>query len=472
MNIKKILSYSFGPFGAALIGFITLPIMTWYYTQEDVGKYNLFQIMISLSIIVVSCGMHQSYVREYHELENKNELIKPSLFPGTLAIILLILVSYFTKFSLSFILFDVYNKELELYLFLAIVCSFYINILTHILRMKERAIAFSMTKLLPKITFFIALILIVSFDNYRSYLELIKLTAFTLLISLVIFIYLLRKDLTAGLKASFRNVLMIKMLKFGSPLIIGGLAYWALTAVDRILLKEMSGFEEVAIYSVSTSIVSALSILTTIFASIWHPKIYHWAREGIDKAKIELIVNTTCITVILIWTFVGIFSWVVDCFLPSDYSQVSSLIIGCVAMPLIYLLSETTVIGIGISKKTIYSVYCSVTAFLINIVLNYLLIPEYMALGAVVASLISFLVLFILRTEFSCLTWMSIKRTKVYISVLSLCLITIIHISDLIAYKYMVAIWIMNLLMSIYFHKKTIKVLYKVLISKYIGQNT
>ncbi|QXO17240.1 polysaccharide biosynthesis C-terminal domain-containing protein [Vibrio ostreae] len=53
-------------------------------------------------------------------------------------------------------------------------------------------------------------------------------------------------------------------------------------------------------------------------------------------------------------------------------------------------------------------------AVLVNGILNYLFIPKYGANGAAIASLISFFVLFILRTEISSLIWLSFPRAKYY----------------------------------------------------------
>ncbi|MGL6275567.1 oligosaccharide flippase family protein [Aeromonas dhakensis] len=82
MNIKKIMGFAIGPIGAAALGFIALPITTWFYSQEDIGKISMLQVAASFCVLIFSLGLDQSYVREYHESENKTALLKMAIFPG------------------------------------------------------------------------------------------------------------------------------------------------------------------------------------------------------------------------------------------------------------------------------------------------------------------------------------------------------------------------------------------------------
>ena len=51
MNKKIILRYAVGPIGASILGFITLPIITWFYSVEDVGRVSMLQVFTSFTIL-------------------------------------------------------------------------------------------------------------------------------------------------------------------------------------------------------------------------------------------------------------------------------------------------------------------------------------------------------------------------------------------------------------------------------------
>ena len=51
MNKKTILGYALGPIGSGLLGLISLPIITWFYSVEDVGRISMLQVFTSFSIL-------------------------------------------------------------------------------------------------------------------------------------------------------------------------------------------------------------------------------------------------------------------------------------------------------------------------------------------------------------------------------------------------------------------------------------
>src|SRR5690606_8520682 len=101
----------------------------------------------------------------------------------------------------------------------------------------------------------------------------------------------------------------------------------------------------------------------------------------------------------------GLLSWVVAVFLPPDYSAVQWILVSCLGYPLLYTLSETTVVGIGISRRSGFAMLAALVAFAVNVLGNWLLIPAYGAAGAAASTCASFWIFFFLRTEFSIYLW-------------------------------------------------------------------
>lgn len=76
------MAYSVGPIGSGLIGLITLPMITWFYSVEDVGRISMLQVCTSFFVLLFCLGLDQAYVREYHEFPNKPQLLKVVLLPS------------------------------------------------------------------------------------------------------------------------------------------------------------------------------------------------------------------------------------------------------------------------------------------------------------------------------------------------------------------------------------------------------
>lgn len=458
MNLKYISSFAIGPIVSAALGLITIPFLTWFFSVEDIGRFTMVQITLGLTVSLLSLAMHQSYVREYHEQEDKTALLKTAMAPGLIAVILVLFALIVSPYSLSNILFGIESSTLTFLLTISVIATFLLNFLSHVLRMQERGLAFSITQIMPRFTLLIFIGVVIIFGIKNDFDVLMASNSTSLVLTLGCFLLLTFDSWKRIHKVSIDKVLMKQMLRFSLPLVAGGLAYWGLTTIDRFFLRAYSGFDELGLYSVGVTIVSAVGVITSVFANIWHPTVYKWVKQGIDPKNVQAVIEYMVLTFAFIWSTAGIISWIVPIFLPSEYSNISFLIVSSIAMPLFYLLSETTVVGIGISRKSNYAMYASIAAVIVNAVLNYLLIPRYGAAGASLATCYSFFIFFLVRTEASAYLWVSLPRAKIYIitllylttsTVMFVCT-QILNINNILIFN---IVWLCLVILSIYIYK-------------------
>ncbi|EJL9428366.1 polysaccharide biosynthesis protein, partial [Vibrio cholerae] len=206
-----------------------------------------------------------------------------------------------------------------------------------------------------------------------------------------------------------------EMFSYGIPLILSGIAFWGLTATDKIALRLLSNYEQLGLYSVSASFAGAAMVLQSVFATVWSPIVYKWSQQGIAKENVSTVTRYVLCVVCLLFCLTGLFSWLVPYILPDKYKQVEWIVLSCMGYPLLYTLSEATYIGIGIARRSSLAMLAAVFALVINVIGNVILIPSLGAKGAAISTMVSFFVLLILRTEFSCYVWMSIKRKEIYV---------------------------------------------------------
>ena len=117
-------------------------------------------------------------------------------------------------------------------------------------------------------------------------------------------------------------------------------------------------------------------------------------------------------------------------------------------MPLFYLLSEVTGVGIGITRRTNFSMLASFIAFAVNATLNYLLIPYYGASGAALASIVAFFTFFTVKTESSAYLWNAIPRVKIYILMIGYVAATSIMVITKANEPALMWIWVLLLILS------------------------
>lgn len=432
MDAKKVLAFSIGPISGAVLGLITLPIIAWYFSPEDIGRLTMLTVTISFSLLLFSLGLDQAYVREFHEVKDKPSLLKGVFLPGfillTFSLVLLLLI----PISISKILFDIESSLLSTLIICGILLSFISRFLSLILRMQERGLAFSMSQLLPKL-FFLLLILSFLLFNVPSVFEnLLIANILSLFAVFIIFVWNTRAEWMSAMKSLIDKSKQKQMINYALPLIGSGLAFWGLTAIDKFFLRSLSSLSELGIYSVAVTFAGVALVFQSIFSTIWVPTVYKWIAEKVDLKKIKNIMDLVALAIILIWSVAGIFSWAVAYILPADYENVQHILLLAIAYPLLYSLAESTGVGIGIERKTMFALLATVVALVVNVICNWFLIPIYGAAGAAMGSAVAFSVFFIIRTEASSRLWISFERHRMYIFIIMLLTLSLfVNIVDL-----------------------------------------
>jgi len=460
MNSKKIASYAVGPIGASILGFITLPIITWFYSVEDVGRVSMLQVFTSFSVLLFCLGLDQAYIREYHSTTNKSLLLKATLLPGLILSISFLSIIYLYDVTLiSKWLYEIPSAYLSIITILCFLVALIARFLSLVVRMQERALAFSMSQLLPKLLFLLIILASIWFGFSKDTYNLITANVLSIIFVFFIFLWNTRQDWVVSFRYKIEKEQLHKLFSFGLPLVIGGLASWGLNVMDKLFLRALSNYSELGIYSVAMSIAAVAAILSGIFNTIWAPMVYKWESENlVDIFKIDNISEVVLAIVYFVIVLSGLFSWVIPYLLPKQYEVIQFLITSCLIGPLFYTLSETTAVGIALTRKTKLSMFASIGAMLINFIVNYILVPKYGAMGATAATAIAFWSFFILRTEFSKLVWRKIPVLKSYICVTVLTFCTVMSMfflsENLLAF---ISLWLVLLFIGFFIFLNTIK---------------
>lgn len=414
MTPKKIATFATGPIGGALLGFISLPIVTWFFSSEDVGRIAMLQVTLGFSALLFSLGLDQSYVREFHEADSKPALLKRAMLPGLTLLIMTVLALLSFGGALGGWLFDVPQWHLSALVALTLVANYISRFLSLVLRMNERGLAYSMTQLLPKLLFLMIIGSYIIVGAEKNLTNLVLANAAAVTFVCLLYGWNTRAEWLEGIRTELDFVQVKSMLRFGLPLILGGVAFWGLTAIDKVFLRALANFDELGIYSVSVSVAAAATILQTVFSTVWAPIVYKWASTGKGLEDVHKVSRYILAVVVLGFSMAGLLSWTITFFLPANYADVRWIVVSCIGYPLLYTLSETTVVGIGISRRSSFSMIAASLAFVCNLVGNWLLVPIYGAAGAAVSTCVSFWLFFVLRTEFSIYVWKPIPRVLLY----------------------------------------------------------
>lgn len=416
MNFRQILIFSIGPIGSALIGLITVPFIAWFYSSEDVARVAMLQTVLSLCVILATLGLDQSYIREVYDSKNKEKLFLNCFFPGLL--ICITIAIFFLCFDMYSVMFDLNNTGVAVYtIILSIGVEFFNRFISVVLRMDGRSVVYSFVTIFPKMVF-LAAVFSFSILDEAEFHSIVYSYFIAHAISFVIGLYVYKGFLNQATKENIDWIQIRPLFRYGTPLLLSGVCFWGITGLDRIMLKEMSELKQLAYFSTAFNFAAAGFVLQAVFSVVWAPIVYKWATEESCFENVEKTLKHVFLAVSFIYCGAGVFSPVVIFILPEEYSIVPSLIVCCMAYPLMYTLSEVTSIGINITKKTKWNIVVTVISLAINFFANYILIPLWGAVGAAIATCLTFYMYMILRSFVSNLIWRKMRLLSYYIALL------------------------------------------------------
>lgn len=432
MNKKTILGFAVGPIGASALGFVSLPLSTWLFTPEDVGRISMLQTATAIGTVVYTLGLDQSFAREYHQSRQRGRLLRTVAWPGLLLLLLTALGLLIVEPGLlARQMYGIDSATLSTMTVVGVVAAFLSRFFSLVLRMSERGLAFSMSQLLPKLLF-IACLGALTLDTTRHFGQLLAAQTASLVIACTIFAWNTRNiwiptDSSPSTPPLPTEPRLSALLRYGIPMMAAGLAYWTLEAVDKVMLRLLSSFAELGHYSVAMGVASVAATLSTIFTTVWVPTAFKWALEPDCATRIADLQSKLVAIALLIISGAGSLAFALDWLLPPSYGPVRQLLALCMLPALLYAVSEVTGIGAAIAHRSGLVLAAAVATALVNIALNFWFIPMWGARGAATATAIAFFLMLVLRTETSAWGWQRLPRANVYIPLASAGAVALVH---------------------------------------------
>lgn len=398
--IKKFLSFSIGGYINILIGLFTVPITTRMFSPEQYGIFSLITTITSFMFVICCLGMEQGFVRFFYEEkeENRGNLLYNCLFyPIFISSIVFILI-YILRYEISIFLLGYKEKWIWLIFIGMIFFNSLNNFSLLIIRMQQKGKIYSSLNVLMKVSEFILTIIL-----YKIYRDNYKVLVFAILFTLAIvatFSLILERNIW-----KFKGVAQItrkEILLYSFPLSLAMALNWIFVSSDKIVIKMLSNTTELGLYSGAFKIIALLSVLQSGFSTFWTPvSLEHYFKNPEDLNFYKKVNDYLSLIFFLIGIGILMFRNIIVLLLGEKYYEAIYIMPMLVFIPIMYLLSETTHVGISFKKKTNYYLYISIIVSIINLIGNIILVPNLGAKGAAISTGISYILFFSLRTYFS-----------------------------------------------------------------------
>jgi O-antigen/teichoic acid export membrane protein len=189
------------------------------------------------------------------------------------------------------------------------------------------------------------------------------------------------------------------VLGFSLPLIVHGIASWALSLSDRAILQRYVSLFDLGVYSVGYQIGSVMIMIGMAIANAWNPFLFRRAAEAGESAKpgLSKLVTYFTMTIAVIAVFLCLFAReIIDLLSSQSFHAAYSIVPIVVAA---YFWNSLYVVPAGfllLEKKTNYLPIATVIAGILNVTLNFLFVPRFGIIAAAWSTFWAFLVLFLI----------------------------------------------------------------------------
>lgn len=400
---KKFMEFGIGSVITLLVGFVSSPIITRLISPTENGKFSMIITVGNLILMISYLGLDQSYIRFFYdeEEENRGKLIKlcmiiPIVISLIISVFLIIFYKRVSKFLIGQSSFIVIILLIGFLIFSIILRFAILQI-----RMNQKAKLYSLVNIIQKISNVGSVIILYSvFSN--SYYTLIVATLISTAIAAIIAIIIEKKiwfniDLRNKLNTSKNDV-----LRYGIPLIFSMAITWIFQSTDRVAIKYFVGYDELGLYNGAMTIIALLTAVQGTFTTFWTPVSFErYSKNPNDKKFFKQINEIVSFIMLFIGLGLIVSKDLIIYLLGSKYRDSMYIFPYLVFMPIMYTISETTVIGINFEKNPKDQIKVSVISAVFNLIGNIILVPKFGAIGAAISTGISYVIFWAARTYFS-----------------------------------------------------------------------
>lgn len=377
----------------AAIPFFLLPVLTNYLSTSDYGILSNFNAMASIMIPLIGINLMSSVQIQYLKEEvNDRDYLSSGLR------VVFALVVFYT--GILYLFSDQLSRltgipdYLLYFLGVYAVFNLTIEVLLALWRMEDKALHYGVFRIMRTLIEVVLILIFVVGMGYNF-----KGSIWGMMIAYgvgsgVALLILWNKNLLFG---RYKKDYVKHVLKYGVPLIPHALSGMVIMFSDKLILTHYHGLSINGIYSVGFMVGQVIGLAQNSFNQAWVPWAFSKLKKGDASDKLHLVKITylyfigILLAVFILWLIVP----VIYEFLGKEFKAGMDLVLW-VALGFAFngMYKMVSVYAFYL-EKTARIALASFGAAIVNIILNFVLIPEYAAQGAAISTLIAMILQFV-----------------------------------------------------------------------------
>jgi O-antigen/teichoic acid export membrane protein len=392
---KHFVIYGLGNVLSKAITFALIPLYTRYLQPSDYGTLELIDLTILITYLVITAGVYDAVIRFYNFYEDsrdKKEVVSSAfVFSFIVAGIFCSWFAFDPRLfvRLAFNSIDPDYVEPFRVVFVTLFAD-YMSVVAYAYILAEKK---SILYLCVSLTRLILGIVLSIYFLARGHGVLGVLYANAInssIVSVVVCSFVLRQ---VGFSVSKNKI--VALLKFGLPLVPAGLGLFILNFADRFFLQRFSTLTEVGIYALGYKFGLVIhALVTTPFMQIWGAQKYEVAKVQHSAAVFARVFTYYLFMLTFASLTVSVLGKDAIAMMAPPAYFTAYQVIPVIALSYVFMgVFRYFATAFELTNKTIYLAMIQGITVLLNLVFNLWFIPQYGAMGAAAATLLSFVVL-------------------------------------------------------------------------------
>jgi O-antigen/teichoic acid export membrane protein len=390
---KDVAIYGSGDLVFRLVGLLVFPIYAHVFSVQEFGVYALITTTVGVVTLCASLGLNMAITRYYWDPE-----ISPAMRPTAVSTGLATLLVWSTSVVLLVIVGMFPAREIIasrysatwIFIFIALVTVVPEQVLQYclnVLRLQFSPWKFTFLSFLKNIFgVAVGLVLILFFDGGLGGLFLGALTGACL--AVFIALVLIRCELAIA----FHLPTAKRLISFGYPFIFAGLAYFIFGSVDRWMLAELSDTTQLGLYAIAYKFAGIILFVNSAFGQAWSPIALKLKRDDSEyRSAYSRVLSIWFFSLAVAGSAIALFgNEALRMLTPREYWAAAPVMAPLIMGIVLSGTTQITGIGISLENRTRLFATAAWTTALVNVLMNFFLIPRWGALGSAAATFFSY----------------------------------------------------------------------------------
>jgi O-antigen/teichoic acid export membrane protein len=386
--------YGLGGLVSRILAVLLLPLYTKYLSKADYGAIETLIALTTVLVIVLRAGISSAFFRFYFDAtddDSRKLVVRTSFWFTMTSATAGLVVGVALAPQIASTLNAVTASEVRA-AFVGLWAQMNYEQLTSLFRVEERSVAFALSSLANVLITVAATVLLVAVWHKGPVGVLVGNFLGTLAVYFALLAY---RRYQLGLQ--FGRRLFREMNRFGMPLVPSALALWTVNFVDRVLLNRIAGAGELGLYSLGVRVASVVLFLFIAFRTAWPA--FAYSIEDDDEARRTYGFVLTYLLLVCCWVSLALgllAPWLVRLLASRPEFYPASRVVSPLAFSTTaYAAYVVVAIGVSRARYTRFNWVVTGAGAVLNVGLNLILIPPYGMMGAAIATVAAYTLMFV-----------------------------------------------------------------------------